>query len=270
MSTITFSTCWYPFKAKFDATVYHSWLHTMLSNVHQYYLVIYTEESSRDIFQPYEENPRIKIILKPYTEFYYYQYKDQWIKNHEQNPLLNTRVDWRVNMLWSEKTCFVYETMQKQYFNTDFYGWCDIGYFRARPYQDIILSQLASWPNPAKLASLSHEKVYYACVNNDAHYIQQLFRLIQEKDVHGLPKTSIPPHQVSIAGGFFLCHKSQVEDWKTTYEKKLSLYFQHDRLVKDDQIIVADCVFSHLAKFSLCKEENLQYDNWFLFQRFLL
>jgi hypothetical protein len=35
-------------------------------------------------------------------------------------------------MLWSEKISFVKETMDNQYFNTEYYGWCDIGYFRNR------------------------------------------------------------------------------------------------------------------------------------------
>ena len=51
---------------------------------------------------------------------------------------------------------------------------------------------------------------------------------------------------------------------------KLNLYFKHDELVKDDQIIIADCVFSNLKHFHLCKENTLNLDNWFLLQRFLL
>ena len=33
-------------------------------------------------------------------------------------------------MLWCEKISFVKKTIEKNYFNTDWYGWCDIGYFR--------------------------------------------------------------------------------------------------------------------------------------------
>jgi hypothetical protein len=52
--------------------------------------------------------------------------------------------------------------------------------------------------------------------------------------------------------------------------QKLALYFKHGYLVKDDQIILADCILSDLEQFALCKEADLQYDNWFLFQRLLL
>ena len=54
------------------------------------------------------------------------------------------------------------------------------------------------------------------------------------------------------------------------FDNKLNLYFKHDELVKDDQIIIADCVFSNLKHFHLCKENTPNLDNWFLFQRFLL
>jgi len=49
----------------------------------------------------------------------------------------------------------------------------------------------------------------------------------------------------------------------------LKLYFENHYLVKDDQIIIIDCVFSNLSDFCLCKEQNHRNDNWFLFQRFL-
>jgi glycosyltransferase involved in cell wall biosynthesis len=49
----------------------------------------------------------------------------------------------------------------------------------------------------------------------------------------------------------------------------LELYFNHNYLVKDDQIIVADCIFSRIEGFNLILENNPKYDNWFLFQRFL-
>jgi len=40
-------------------------------------------------------------------------------------------------------------------------------------------------------------------------------------------------------------------------------------LIKDDQIIIADCVFSNLDKFLLVRENLYPYDNWFMFQRIL-
>uniref|UniRef100_A0A6C0KFS8 Uncharacterized protein n=1 Tax=viral metagenome TaxID=1070528 RepID=A0A6C0KFS8_9ZZZZ len=267
--SVTFSTCWYIFKAKFDTSTYLQWIDNMLSNVNQYNLVIYSDEQSSQCLEKYLHNPRIKLILKPYTEFYNYKYHESWIKNHDNNEELKEYVDWKVNMLWSEKVHFVHETMTNEYFKTDYYGWCDIGYFRCREFQDLPIELLAHWPAAEKIQTLLPTKIYYACINNNKEYIRELMMNIQDKSFCGLPIPPIQENQISIAGGFFITHKQNVEWWRNTYDEKLKLYFEYDYLVKDDQIIIADCVFSNMKYFYLCKED-LHFDNWFLFQRFLL
>lgn len=204
---IIFSTCWYLFKSKFDPLVFRQWIHTMLSNVNNYYLVIYTDDASKSFITPYESNPRIKIVIKPIETFYNYKYRENWISNHEKNSSLNNITDWRVNMLWSEKIHFVSETIHSHYFNIQktLYGWCDIGYFRNRngPIYDTPISDLSMWPNEARLSNLQLNKIHYACINNNTEYIKQLIQLINDRSKQGLPNTPIPPYQQSIAGGFF-------------------------------------------------------------------
>ena len=102
------------------------------------------------------------------------------------------------------------------------------------------------------------------------YYIHQLHSLIQDKNEMGLPKIPIPPNQLSIAGGFFICHRDILPSWFEEYYRKLGDYFNYGYLVKDDQMVIADCVFSKPEKFFLVKENDPRYDNWFLFQRFLL
>ena len=105
------------------------------------------------------QNPNIKIIVKPITKFYNYKYMKSWIQNHAKNPLLNKLVDWEVNMLWSEKVWFVNETIKNMYFETDLYGWCDIGYFRNRA-NDYKTENLTYWPN--QNVFVDKNKIYYA------------------------------------------------------------------------------------------------------------
>ena len=267
MVNITFSTCWYNLRAKFPSEVYSQWIDNMLSNVNNYYLVVYTDKDSYEFLKKYETE-KIKIIVKEMTDFYNYQFKDNWIKNHEINHLLKDKVYWKVNMLWSEKIYFVDETITKEYFKTEFYGWCDIGYFRNRKC-DSSKQQLQNWPAEHKIESLNKNKIYYAVVNNDSLYINQLFMLIQNKNKNGLPVEPIPPNQISIAGGFFILHKDKIDWWKKTFNDKLQLYFKHNYLVKDDQIIIIDCILSNITNFQLTRENSSIYDNWFLFQRFL-
>lgn len=268
MINITFSTCWYNLKAKFPDVIYFQWIDNMLTNVNNYYLVVYTDKQSLQHLKQYE-NANIKIIVKEYTEFYNYKYKEQWINNHENNTLLKNKIDWKVNMLWAEKISFVQDTINNEYFKTEYYGWCDIGYFRNR-YNDLSTLQLKSWPDTNKINNLNKDRIHYAIINNDQIYTNNLFMLINNKNEKGLPLNPIPEYQNSIAGGFFIGYKKKINWWKQTFDNRLQMYFVNDYLVKDDQIIVIDCVFTDLKEFQLYKENNMTYDNWFMFQRLLL
>jgi hypothetical protein len=236
-------------------------MNNFLSIVNNFNLIIYTDEPSSKHIQT-NNNPQIKIVIKPVDEFYCYKYKDTWIKNHEKNYLLHKKTGWELNMLWSEKINFVFETVQNRYFNTEFYGWCDIGYFRNRP-NDTSTSLLQTWPSNDKIIALDKRRVHYACVNNNKLFTNYLYKLI-------ISNLEIPADQISIAGGFFILHQTRAEWWKNTYYKKMDEFFKNDLLIKDDQILIANCVFSDLKNFCLHYENESKFDNWFMFQRLLM
>ena len=269
--SITFSSCFYIIKSKFDPNVYISWMNNFLSIVtkdeNNFNLVIYTDENSSKYIDT-KGNPKIKVVLKAIDQFYNFKYEAFWIENHKKNFLLNDKSNWVLNMLWSEKIWFVKETVERKYFETDFYGWCDIGYFRNRP-EDTHSSKLLNWPNTVKINAVDKNKICYACINNDDRYMNYLHKIVNNKGQHGLPVQEIPAIQNSIAGGFFIIHKDKIGWWANTYNSKLELYFKNNYLVKDDQIILVDCVLSNLNNFLLFRENKFPLDNWFMFQRIL-
>jgi len=99
--SITFSSCFYIIKSKFESSIYIEWMNNFISIVNNFYLVIYTDQSSFKYINT-KNNPKIKIVIKPLESFYNYQYKDNWIKNHEKNYLLNDKSCWELNMLIGE------------------------------------------------------------------------------------------------------------------------------------------------------------------------
>ena len=266
--SITFSSCFYVIKSKFDHRIYIEWMNNFISIVNQFNLVIYTDENSVKYIDT-KKNPKIKIVIKPLENFYNYKYKDYWIKNHENNYLLNDKSCWELNMLWSEKIQFVKESAENKYFDTEFYGWCDIGYFRNRP-TDTHTSILTNWGNNKSVLNNYKNKICYACIVNDDNYINFLYNIVNNRNEKNLPVLPIPAHQNSIAGGFFVLHKDNVEWWSTTYDNRLKLYFENNYLVKDDQIILVDCILTNLDRFSIFRENVHNIDNWFMFQRILL
>ena len=157
--SITFSSCFYIIKSKFYPRIYIEWMNNFISIVNNFNLVIYTDLKSVNYIDT-KNNPKIKIIIKPLENFYNYKYKDYWIKNHDMNYLLNDKSCWQLNMLWSEKIQFVKETAQNKYFDTEFYGWCDIGYFRNRQ-EDIHTSRLTNWGYNQRVLKNNANKIYY-------------------------------------------------------------------------------------------------------------
>jgi hypothetical protein len=262
---ITFTSCFYIIKSKYDVNKYIEWMNNFISIVNNFNLVIFTDENSSQYID-IKNNPKIKVIIKPMDKFFNYKYKDFWIQNHEKNVLLNDRTCWELNMLWSEKIAFVKETIDKKYFDTDLYGWCDIGYFRNR-INDLHTNNLNNWPNQNKLNNLDKNKIIYACISNNERYLNDLILCVQNKNDQNLPCVPIPPDQNSIAGGFFILHKQMIDWWFYTFDNKLFKYFLNDYLVKDDQLILVDCIFSNINKFILFRECQYPYDNWFMFQR---
>lgn len=267
--SITFSTCFYNLKSKFDETTYVSWFDNMLSNVNNYFLVLYTDENTVHLFKKYETNEKIKIIIKPFEQFYFYKYEKEWLLNHKKNSTLNHQIDWKLVMLWCEKIPFVNETIKEKYFETEIYGWCDIGYFRNRE-NDMKKNELTNWPDKEIVDSLDKNKIHYARVNNYNHEFNNLQNIVLNKNEYELPIQPIPENQVSIGGGFFICHSSKINWWLDTFEKKLVSYFDNNYLVKDDQMIIINCYFLEEKHFELHCEYDNSYDIWFMFQRLLL
>ena len=267
-NNITIVSCWYILKSKFDKNLYSQWIDNFFRCVTNCNIIIYTNEESKYMLNKYLHLDNLKIIILELEDFYNYKYKDYWIINHKNNYLLNNKIGCELNMLWNEKISFVKDTRDKNYFNTEWYIYCDVGYFRNRQC-DLNNIDFKNWPNNNKILSLNNDKIYYAKVNNNSNIFNNYIKIILNKNDNGLPKIEIPHNQVSIAGGFFIIHKNKINWYQKLHDNKLKLYFNNNRLVKDDQIIVLNNIIDNLNNFQLISE-NDNYDNWFLFQRFLL
>jgi len=267
---ITFSTCWYVLdRAKFDNYTYRSWFSNLLQNVKNFHLVVYTDDNSKEMLIPcINNNKNIKLVIIPQEQFYNYRYKENWEKNHTINNSINQISSWHLNMLWAEKISFVKRTIENNYFNTKWFGWLDIGYFRGRN-KDSPVEDIQYWPNHNIISNLDKEKIYYANVCNNKGYFVDLINMVNNTNERGLPKIPIPDLQCSIAGGFFIIYEDSIDWWFNTFDKKLQLYFSNEYLVVHDQTILLNCIVENFNKFELCYENNPRYDNWFMFQRLL-
>jgi hypothetical protein len=276
---VTFSSCWYIVKSKFPVTTYLEWINNLFSIINNFNLVIYTDINGLNSLKPmlitenYIKNQdKIKIIIKPMTEFYGYRYKNEWIKNHNTSELLlHKKIDWQLNMLWCEKIHFVNETTRNRYFDTRYYGWCDIGYFRNLDYKK--LDTLKMWPSPLSLLYNFPNKIHYGCVQKDqikykilqndiiTHYSYNNYHITKKTS----PCNSKNIEEICFAGGFFVLTQALAEIYGKLFDAKLQYYFKNEYVIKDDQQIIMDCIFTNPQLFQIHFSEN-----WFMFQEVLL
>ena len=273
------ATSWYILKAKFNVQVYQQWIKNFLENVRNFKLVVFTNEESKWMIDPFiADNKNIKMVLLEIEDFYGHKFKDRWIENHKKNHELNG-IDWQVNMLWSEKIAFVKRIIDNNYFcsrddkeqehSNTWFGWCDIGYFRGGP-NNMDINKLQNWPSRDKLDSLERNKIYYAqvCTNNTLNTLARI--ILNKNESTHLPIEPIPAQQISIAGGFFLITPEKINWWYDIYYRRLNDYFENNYLVKDDQMIIIDCVVNHLSEFTRIIEPDPTMDCWFAFSNYLV
>lgn len=269
---VTFVTSWYNLNSKLDKNIYKDWMKNLLLNVNNFNLVIYTNKESYNLFDEFiENNSKIKVIFKEWEDFYCYKWVDKWIENHKKNDSLNDKsmynTEWKLNMLWNEKISFVNETKEKNIFESDWYGWCDIGYFRGG--NNLKPDEIKNWPNNDKIVSLDKDKIYYGLPGNRIE-MKNVYERVININENNMPKIPIPKDQVTVAGGFFISHKKNIDWWFNIFYNKLENYFLHKYLVKDDQMIIIDCIFNNLNNFIFVEEKDIKKDRWFVFQSFLL
>lgn len=266
---ITIITAFYILNSKFSIDKYKKWIQYFLDNV-ICNIIIFTDNKSKYLFDKYKNKTNIRIVIQELDDFYNYKYVEYWKRNHIQNYSLNNITGWELNMLWSEKAAFINKALELGYINTEWCCWCDIGYFRKEERGTLKPKDLRNWPSNNKILTLNKDKVYYGMSHNNSKYLDVLKNICLNKNDIGLPKFDIPKKQCSIAGGFFLIHKEKIKWWLSTYDNMLKLYFENNRTVKDDQIIIVNTYSLFTEHFNIIYENNNNYNHWFLFQRWLL
>ena len=121
---ITFSTCYYILKAKYEVNIFLHWCENFLSIMTKCNIVFYTNKETLQILnlnsliKRYLQNENIRVVIYNLEDFHTYNYKSKWKSNHSNNYLLNSISSWKLNMLWNEKIHMVKKTMDEKYFDT--------------------------------------------------------------------------------------------------------------------------------------------------------
>lgn len=287
---ITFTSCLYRLKNRHGVWLHLKWFRNFIRIVNNFYLVIYTSENDynviineiQELHEDIQQN--IKVIVKPFSEFHNYKYERFWIDNNN-NPncvsLYNVS-DWRLNMLWCEKVHFVKHTITHNYFDTEYHGWCDIGYFRDTTNLDEMRNK---WPNKDKISRLHKDRVYYGCNISDKHlhfgynYHINHFHPLNLDEKTGIPRNVYLHNAHIISGGFYITGREKALWWCEHFQEILEKYIKNNIVVQNEQHIISHCVFINERgknhrnpNFCIIKSvtETDQEKLWFMFREMLL
>lgn len=210
----TLVTSYYKIKSKFSHETYLSWIKNFIQLKAK--IIIYTSNDLLVLFNSIiNDNTNIKIITIPFEDLYMQKYKIHWIKHHDVDPEKKIHTP-DLYMIWSQKIIFLQNASEENYYNTEYFFWCDIGAFRGSVDKRMI--ELF----PTNKYFQKH-KILFSSINrlkNDD--INKIYCIRENK----------------LVGGLFGGDKTAILNWRIEYEKTLNYYFDNNMFAGKDQTVM--------------------------------
>jgi len=246
----TIVTGYFQIKSKHPHDKYVNWMRNLLEYV-ETNMVIFTDNESYnmicEIRKPYIKFT--KIIITKFENFRCYKHFDSFVKHHNfdlqkaiHNPYLY--------MIWAEKSYFIESCIKENFFNSQYYFWCDIGSLRGLndcPNH----KKMKNWPyynhenlpkNKIVIAKTGNWKLNEFTLNNDGIIQQDL-----QKYLHTV-------------GGLFGGDKSALIQWIKEYDILLQKYINNHKFIGKDQSLYLNIIYKKPKIIKLI-ESNLESMN---------
>ena len=252
----TIVSAFYAIKSKFSKDRYLDWGKTFMKLESP--IVLFTEESLIPELKVLRENRPIIFVAVPFEDLDTWKlYKQQWIENHKIDPE-NSYHTPELYAIWAQKAFFVEKAIQSNYFNTDYYFWCDFGAFRNPNINPIILK---TFPQTKYFSS---NKIILQSVDD----LTESEKVIKEDGMYG-EKISTSWNKIRLVGGLWGGNIKSCLKWKEEYQKMLELYFLKGRFAGKDQMVMLSTYLNNpnLANIIKCTINNI--DKWFFLEHLL-
>lgn len=260
---ITIVTAFFTFKKnKYNSNdIYKIWGKNLLSYVNKNF-VIFTDEENYDFIYSLRNNEllknKTKIIKINIQDFYMYKYIE-YLKNDFERDHENSFQNIDLYLIWNEKISFVKKAIDYNFFNSNYYAWCDFGCVRNNLYPYIYLT---NFPNISKISKNKIYMIKTKCDFNDDDYknpYNNRFRYLSG----------------SISGSFFIGNKNLLlKMYDLYYNEILINYIKNNLFIGKDQILYISLYLSYPELFEIINGENddftIQYSQleWFYFLKY--
>ena len=263
-SNCTIVTCYYKFPSKHSYEEYDKWMTNFLTTI-ETPMVIFTDDESiekiRQLRKWAEQNT--VIINRPLQDTYCAQekYMNYWMKDwqrdyerHIHNP--------KLYIVWNEKSKFVEEVIENNYFNTDYYCWCDIGCFRTSTN----IEKYKKFPNIEKIEQTnSKDKIQLLNIES---FNQREIDYVKKIKLDEAPIRNIFQLQHRIGGTIFIGHISAWKKWIPTFYTMIETFMINNTFTGKDQDIMAMITLLYPDIVNLIKPPT--NNDWFYLQDYFI
>jgi len=260
----TIVTCYYKFPSKHSYNEYSKWMTNFLTTVETPMVIFTNDESYEDIKQLRQWNEKNTIIItRPLDELYCAQpkYIKYWMKDWQRD---GERGYHNINLyiVWNQKSKFVEEVIEQNYFNTEYFCWCDIGCFRTKEGLD----KYKQFPNIEKIENTNtKDKIQLL---NIEPFIDKETTYVNDIKYNSSKIINIFQLQCRIGGTIFLGHKIAWKLWIPTFYTMMETFMQNDTFTGKDQDIMAMVVLMYPSLVNLIKAPTK--NDWFYLQDYFI
>jgi len=244
----------YPIRSKFKLQQYVEWGKTFMKLENP--IVLFTEASLVPTLQELRENRPITFVVIPFEELDTWKlYRNEWIEQHKLDPE-NSYHTPELYSIWAEKIFFVEKAIRSNYFQTDYFFWCDFGAFRDPAIHPTILQ---SFP---RTKYFQDDKLLMQGIGD----MEESDKII---DADGLPLPSTF-EKVRLVGGLWGGSSIACLRWKENYQTMLECYFEKGRFAGKDQTVMLSTYLCTPDIATIVKHTTgNEVDSWFFMEHLL-
>jgi hypothetical protein len=225
-------------------------------------IVIFTEEHLIPELEALRETTgeniretKIKFVPIPFSELDAWRlYKDKWIEHHAIDPE-NSYHTPELYAIWAQKAFFVESAIKSNYFNTDYFFWCDFGAFRNPNIYSIILE---TFP---QIEYFKDNKLLLQSVGD----LTESEKILTEDGIHS-PNSW---NDTRLVGGLWGGSIIACLEWKRNYQIMLEKYFSKCIFAGKDQIVMLSTYLQNPTLALVVKCTLEQIDIWFFLEYLL-
>jgi hypothetical protein len=258
----TLVTAYYRFSSKHSGTEYDQWMRNLFANVHMP-MVIFCEGSIGAWIGQIRAEAGLgrltHIVPLPWNSLESHKHLAHWKRDLSRDPQRSIH-NTNLYVVWAEKMRFVERAIHSNPFGSEWFCWCDAGYFRnasEMPYY-------RTWPSPSFIAKAARDKLHITGINP--------FLAAELNAGGGIPSSLSMVGKVRLAAGVMLAH---AEHWSRMVIPQFyalqGFLISHNQFAGREETVLNVLCIKHPTLFNVMQARGrTEQDRWFWGRRAFL